>query len=82
MSVIKKSLFFTLVVTVWSPPYATFTAALPLGSGNNMKVAIGQNHFFYDPDFFKGDIVITPEQYKMYYEDDNSDASNEPEHVS
>ena len=84
MSVIETSLFLILVtMAVWSLQYATFTATMPLafeGSGNNMEY--GQNGFPYDPDLFEGDIIITPEQYKEYYDDGNLDDSDQPEHVS
>ena len=83
-TVIERSLFFMLVVAVWSLPYATFTAALPLGrNGNNNVMEAGQNdNNYYDPDLFEGDIVITTEQYKMYFEDSKSDENSELEHVS
>ena len=38
MTLIERSLFFMLVVAVWSLPYATSTAALPLGRNGNNNV--------------------------------------------
>lgn len=41
-----------------------------------------RSSFRYNTDLFEGDIIITPEEYKLYYGIGNTDEDPKAEHVS